>query len=161
MSLKTSRIFGILAAALYGLALIVSLLTILFRVPILRLYHAPEEMYAAAGIPVNTIVRCAVFFLVILLYAILILALKPSRGGSIAIAVVFAAVLLLLNGVLFPLLSTASTLFVGYRMGAMSLAGNSVMETGASFLTSFFTTPAFLLALISMGGYWGKTAAQK
>lgn len=161
MSLKTSRIFGILAAALYGLALIVSLLSILFRVPILRLFGAPLEVYGSAGAPWNTIVRCAVFFLVILLYAILILAIKPSRGGSIAVAVVFAAVLLLLNGVLFPLLSTASTLFVGYRMGGIALAGNSVLETGANLLTSFFTTPGFLLALISMGGYWGKTAVRK
>ena len=159
MSLKVSRIFGILSAVLFGAALAVSLFSFLLRPLIFRLMNAPESLYDAeqSYLPVNTIVSCAVSLLIAALYLLLLLLLKPSRGGSIAIVIVFAVVLFLRQALLSPLLSTAVTSLTARWYGAETLAAVSILENGASFLTAFFTVPAMLLLLLSMGGYWGKS----
>ena len=158
MNLKVSRIFGILSAALHGVALVVSLFSFLLRPLIFRLMHAPEDMFDASQfyLPVNTILGCSVSLLIAVLYLVLILALKPSKGGSIAVVIVFAVVLFLTSALISPLLSTAATAITGRYYGSRTLAAVSMLETGAGFLTRFFTVPASLLMLLSMGGYWGK-----
>ena len=159
MSLKVSRVFGILSAILYGIALAVSLFAFLLRPLIFRLMNAPEAFFNAeqSYLPVNSIVNCAIGLLIAALYLMLILLLKPGRGGSIAVVIVFAAVLIIEGVLIAPLVSTALTAFTGRLYGAETLAAVSVLESGTSLLTSFFRVPASLLMLLSMGGYWGKS----
>ncbi len=156
MRLVTSRILGILAAGLSLLALLLALLSPLFKNLIFRLFNMPEALADQPAFPVNAVVSAAVFFLIAALYLLLLLLLKPSRGGSIALVIVFAAVLFLNGAVVMPLLSTALTTATGVIRGAAALAARSTMESAAGYLVSFFTVPANLLMLLSMGGYAGQ-----
>ena len=101
---------------------------------------------------VNTVIR----LLIAGVYLVLILLLKPTKGGSIAVVIVFS-VLLVLNGVLIsPLIGLGFQSAVA-RYGAVMMASHAALSGFVSGLVSFFTVPASILMYLSMGGYWGKT----
>ena len=156
MSLKAARILHVVASALFVLALLASILAIVFQEQIMMLYTADPEVIAFRSAPIGSILGILLRLLIAMAYMILLFALKPSKGGSIAVVIVFAVVLFLTSALISPLLSTAATAITGRYYGSRTLAAVSMLETGAGFLTRFFTVPASLLMLLSMGGYWGK-----
>ena len=156
MSLKAARILHVVASALFVLALLASILAIVFQEQIKMLYTADPEVIAFRSAPIGSILGILLRLLIAMAYMILLFALKPSKGGSIAVVIVFAVVLFLTSALISPLLSTAATAITGRYYGSRTLAAVSMLETGAGFLTRFFTVPASLLMLLSMGGYWGK-----
>ena len=160
MSLTTARVFGIIATVLFALAFLFVLLVIPFQEQIKMLYTQDPEVIRFHSVPVGAIILSLLELLVAGVYLILILALKPTKAGSIAVVIVFAA-LILLNGVLISpaisLISQASVNAYGVRAAASNSALNGFASAGRGFLSA----PAVVLMYLSMGGYWGKTAVKR
>ena len=160
MSLNTARILHVIASALFLLALLASILVIFFQAQIKQLYTQDPEVIAFRSVPIGPIVNILIRLLIAMVYMILLFALKPSKGGSIAVVIVLS-VLLLLHGILITntvnLLSQASA----NAYGVYAVASYSAVSGAASRLSAFFTVPASILMAVSMGGYWGQSARKK
>ena len=160
MSLKAARILHVVASALFVLALLASSLAIVFQEQIKMLYTADPEVIAFRSAPIGSILGILLRLLIAMAYMILLFALKPSKGGSIAVVIVFA-VLLLLDGVLItPVIGLISQAGVN-SYGTLAVASYSIVSRAASTLSSLFAVPANVLMVISMGGYWGQSVRKK
>jgi len=156
MSLTCARILHIVAFALFLLAFLVPILAIPFQGQIKSLYTTDPEVLMVTSVPIEAIVNTVIRLLIAGVYLVLILLLKPTKGGSIAVVIVFS-VLLVLNGVLIsPLIGLGFQSAVA-RYGAVMMASHAALSGFVSGLVSFFTVPASILMYLSMGGYWGKT----
>ena len=160
MKLTTARVLQIVAAALFVLALLASVLVIVFQAQIKQLYTQDPEVIAFRTVPIGTIIGTLIRLLIAAVYTILLFALKPSKGGSIAVVIVMAA-LLLLDGILIsPVIGLASQMSVN-SYGTYAVASYSAVSRAASVFSSLFAVPADILMVISIGGYWGQNVRKK
>jgi len=157
MSLTTVRVLQIIAAALFLLALLSSILVITFQAQIKMMYTDQPEVIAFRSAPIGPIINILIRLLIAMVYLLLVFALKPSKGGSIAVVIILLS-LLILDGVLISpavsLLAQASA----NAYGSYASVSYSIVNSAAGTLSSFFTAPAYILMVISMGGYWGQNA---
>ena len=160
MSLTTARVFGIIATVFFLLAFLFVLLVIPFQEQIKMLYNQDPEVIRFHSVPVGSIILSLLQLLVAGVYLLLILVLKPTKGGSIAVVIVFAALILLNGALISPVISMISQASVN-AYGARAAASYSAVSGFASAGMGFLSAPAAVLMYLSMGGYWGQTALKR
>ena len=159
MSTKTSKILQLIAFILFAVALLVSIASIFAQVPIKRLYSSSEEILAIRSVPFASI-AAAVIHVVLALIFMLVIFGKPSRGAVKALGIVMAALFVLFDALIIPLIGMGITGLVA-RRGATALSSYSVLSSGVSFVTSILSVPATILMFLSIGALFGKDPAKE
>ena len=159
MSQKACKTLQIIAFIFFAFAFLLSIVSIFAQDLIKSIYNLPPESYEYRVIPYQTIAYSFVRTLFALIY-LLIICGRPSRRGTIAITIVMAALFIAFNTVISPVVGTLFT-SLSARAGAAALSAASVVNTGASWITGFFTAPATLLMFLSLGGACGKDFSRK
>ncbi|MBO4410844.1 MAG: hypothetical protein J5794_01450 [Lachnospiraceae bacterium] len=159
MKLRTARTLQIIAFVFFAAAFVLSIVSIFIQNTIKTAFSAAPALRNVFVIPYYVILACTIH-LGIALIPFLVLLKKPTRKATI-VATIIVAVLTVVNGALSMLLSTLITAMVGRLGGSEVLAAYTTVSSGASFLTSLFTTPAAVLMFLSLGGACGKDYSQQ
>ena len=150
MSNKTSRNLQCAAVILFGIALILTIVSIFAQAPLKGFINSDPEIGKITSVPWMTIVSIA-FRLILSIICLLVIAGKPSRGGAIALTIVSAILLILSAMFIEPALGMVFTRLVS-RNGANALISYNALSSVVSMLTGIFSAPASVLMLLSLGG---------
>ncbi|MBO4878969.1 MAG: hypothetical protein J5544_01780 [Clostridia bacterium] len=150
MSNKTSRNLQCAAVILFGIALILTIVSIFAQAPLKGFINSDPEIGKITSVPWMAIVSIA-FRLILSIICLLVIAGKPSRGGAIALTIVSAILLILSAMFIEPALGMVFTRLVS-RSGANTLISYNALSSVVSMLTGVFSAPASVLMLLSLGG---------
>ena len=150
MSNKTSRNLQCAAVILFGIALILTIVSIFAQAPLKGFINSDPEIGKITSVPWMTIVSIA-FRLILSIICLLVIAGKPSRGSAIALTIVSAILLILSAMFIEPALGMVFTRLVS-RSGANALISYNALSSVVSMLTGVFSAPASVLMLLSLGG---------
>ena len=150
MSNKTSRNLQCAAVILFGIALILTIVSIFAQAPLKGFINSDPEIGKITSVPWMAIVSIA-FRLILSIICLLVIAGKPSRGSAIALTIVSAILLILSAMFIEPALGMVFTRLVS-RGGANALISYNALSSVVSMLTGVFSAPASVLMLLSLGG---------
>ena len=150
MSNKTSRNLQCAAVILFGIALILTIVSIFAQAPLKGIINSDPEIGKITSVPWMAIVSIA-FRLILSIICLLVIAGKPSRGSAIALTIVSAILLILSAMFIEPALGMVFTRLVS-RSGANALISYNALSSVVSMLTGIFSAPASVLMLLSLGG---------
>ncbi len=155
MTIKTVRVLQSVAVILYAAALAIAILAVPLQSSFLSLYGRSGANDPRV-IPFGAIAKALLNFVPAVIYLVLLKKWKPTVKGSRALSIAFAVALAVQQILLSFILNFLVDMIVSRLYGVSVLAAYTVLSGAISWISVFFTVPAEILMLLSLGGYWGK-----
>lgn len=144
---KKIKIPMIIAVILYGVTLLIDLLSVLFQ-------GAVYEIMSGHSIQISTFSITAVFhFVTFIMYISFMLVMHIYKGESRRLAGILMIVVYAVIHVAMPFIKIAATSIIATLQGAELLSAFNVLETFIGLTTSPFTTVSVIFVFIAIGRY--------
>ncbi len=148
---KEVKIPMIVGVMLYGIVLMIDLLSVIFQKSVFESMNAPDEILnLEKSVFPPGFVNIIIVMIMLVAFLLIMFRYKGSSRRNVGIAMI---VIYCITGIISPYINMIETIITTKQQGARELSAITTLSTFSNLVTSPFATVSTVLVLIAIGRY--------